>query len=365
MHPVSDETRWKIVFTWQQLKSVRATARELGLTYSVVQHWVDTYKTTGAVTPQTRKGPPRQFSADMAREAKMLLLDGDCDGAQDAALQLHTKGITPKLFSASTVVRAAKRQATEDGQPIRAVRGRPAKRLTAATMAKRLAFARLNKTRAWQRVMFTDRKKFMFSHPGCKVRQLKWVRQGETKQETTVNHPMALNVYAGVTVSGVTACAEVAGSSKHTTVYKNKKGQPAKNITAGEYKDVMKNTLLPEGRRLMSRAGLSSWVYQQDNDPSHHAAGSTLQSYNKARGTSIELLKHWPPNSPDLSPIENVWSYVQRRVSRRGYKTFPDYKAAVLKELETVPPHVLKNLFKSMPKRIEKVIATDGGKTKY
>ena len=28
----------------------------------------------------------------------------------------------------------------------------------------------------------------------------------------------------------------------------------------------------------------------------------------------MKLLKNWPPNSPDLSPIENVWSMVQNLV---------------------------------------------------
>lgn len=365
MRALPDELRWQIVLTWKELKSIRATQRALGLGYHVVWHWVSKYKNTLAVQPIKRKGPPHLVSVSAARKAKDLLLSGDCHGGMDVARALLSLGLTRKLLSASTVIRATKRQARKDGDPIRALRGKPAKRLTAKTMLARLAFARLNKKRDWQHVMFTDRKKFLFIHPGCEVKPVTWVRKGERRQENRVNHPMAVNVYAGVTVHGVTACVEVAGSSKHTSKYTNKRGQPAKNITAAEYKDVVTYTLLPEGQRLMAGAGLSSWVFQQDNDPTHKSVYITIARYNSNYGTHITKLGGWPPNSPDLSPIENVWAYVQCRVHRRGCKTFEEFKAAVFQEMASVPPRMLKNLFNSMPKRIAGVIKTGGGKTKY
>ena len=365
MRPLTDEQRWRIVFAWLRLKSIRAVVRSTGLSYHAVRHWVQTYIRTRHVQPAKRTGPKQLVSVEAARKAKELLLSTDCHGGKDAARTLHSLGLTPKVLSAQTIIRAAKRQAVRDGDPIRAVRGKPAKQLTQDTMDKRLRFAVMNLRRAWQRVMFTDRKKFLFIHPGCKVKSVAWARKGEGQPVAVVNHPSALNVYCGLTPHGLTATVEVAGSSKHTSTYTNKKGQPAKNITSKEYKAVMMETLLPEGERLMSGAGLSSWVYQQDNDPTHSAAQLIIKNYNRGYATRIELLPKWPPNSPDLSPIENLWGYVQRRVYRRGCKTFDLFKDAVLEELAAVPQHVLSNLYASMAQRMAAVIKKKGGKTKY
>ena len=119
-------------------------------------------------------------------------------------------------------------------------RGRPPKALTQATKSKRLEFARANRSGMWAVVLFTDRKRFLLSYPGSKVRMIRWVEAGpEAEEQLAVyqpNHPQSVNIYAGITKYGVTRVHVVAGSSKHTSNFHNKKGEPAKNITAEEYR---------------------------------------------------------------------------------------------------------------------------------
>ena len=52
---------------------------------------------------------------------------------------------------------------------------------------------------------------------------------------------------------------------------------------------------------------MASWTYQQDNDPPHKLASSHINAWDSLHGFSVKLLTNWPPNSPDLNPIENVW----------------------------------------------------------
>jgi hypothetical protein len=213
--------------------------------------------------------------------------------------------------------------------------------------------------------MFTDRKKFLFSYPGAKVSAVEWVQRGSSRQAACVNHPQCVNLYAGITRYGVTSAHLVAGTSKQHSTHFNKQGKPSKNITASEYVDVVKSTLLPEGRRIFTTRGISSWVLQQDNDPSHKVASASILDWNTSHASSVSLLGQWPPNSPDLNPIENVWSYVQAKVDKMGCKTFEEFKEAVLMEIKIVPRKMLINLFDSMPRRMAKVIQLDGDKTKY
>lgn len=47
-------------------------------------------------------------------------------------------------------------------------------------------------------------------------------------------------------------------------------------------------------------------VFMQDNSPVH-TSGSVTALFARQ---NFELL-NWPPLSPDLNPIENVWSYME------------------------------------------------------
>lgn len=82
-------------------------------------------------------------------------------------------------------------------------------------------------------------------------------------------------------------------------------------------------------------------------------------------GTSVQLLPNWPPSSPDLNIIENVWAYVQEKVDARGCETFDQFKQAVINEIQAVPKEYIAKLYQSLPKRMANVMENNGGKTKY
>ena len=52
-------------------------------------------------------------------------------------------------------------------------------------------------------------------------------------------------------------------------------------------------------------------IFQQDNAPCHTSKSS--REYLKNIG---DKLKFWPPNSPDLSPIETVLSFLYKKIKR-------------------------------------------------
>ena len=202
-------------------------------------------------------------------------------------------------------------------------------------------------------------------YPGVKVTRSKWVIRGEPWQAQQVNHPQSVNLYAGFTIHGMTSAHIVTGTSKLKSEYVNKKGEPAKNITASEYKDVVQKTLLlPEGKKLFSANGQSAWIFQQDNDPTHRGGHKWAKEWMERSGCNIKTLE-WPPNSPDISPIENIWGIVDGRVQARGCSSFEEFKKAVLEKLMAIPKSTLVKLSKSMKDRLERVVKKGGDRISY
>jgi hypothetical protein len=77
------------------------------------------------------------------------------------------------------------------------------------------------------------------------------------------------------------------------------------------------------------------------------------------------LLKNWPPNSPDLSQIENLWGIKQSKFEVKGCKNFSDFKDALHDEWKSASKHVLRSLLNSVNKRLASCLNLGGDMTKY
>jgi transposase len=361
-----EEGRWAIITEWKRCnESVSATAQQLQLSVKAVKHWVSVYQATGSVKPAHKTGRRRALSRAAANKAHALLLDESQRSSQMVAVQLQQEGITPVVRDKKTVIRAARRVGMELGRPIVARRGKPRKQLTQTNKNARVAFCQSNVKRNWDNVMITDRKRFLFHHPGTVVKPVRWMERGQRWQAPKVNHPQGVNVYAGLTRYGVTSMQEVTGTSTLCTSYTTKRGIKSKNITQDEYRAVLSGTLLKEGCAIFSKHKHYAWLLQQDNDKAHKEVMKTVSSWSRQGSCTIGLVQSWPPNSPDLSPIENLWSLVQSRVTARGCNTFAEFRAAVHDEWAKVTPALARQYMSSIPARLAKCIEVNGEMTRY
>lgn len=362
---LSEGQRWAIVHEWQRSGSLSCVCKSCNIDQKTARRWIKRHHDTGSVATKPKPGRRMTVNEVAAEAACQLLLDGEHGGAAGVARELVARGLTNAYHDKSTIIRAAKRAAAKTGTKIAAVKGKPRSELATTTKKKRKAFAKKHLNFQWRGVLFTDRKNFRFCYPGQCVGNTKWVKKGQKWSAWSPNHPNQVNVYMGISEFGVTKVHVVAGTTNHKSTYKNKKNEQSKNITQAEYYDVLNQTLLPGGARIFSQQGMSSWTLQQDNDPAHGDAGPSINKYNTRRGTRVQLLRSWPPSSPDLNPIENVWAWAQQRVNARGCKTFAEFKQAVIDTLQSVPLQMLKGLARSMPERLAKVLENDGEKTGY
>jgi hypothetical protein len=107
------------------------------------------------------------------------------------------------------------------------------------------------------------------------------------------------------------------------------------------------------------------WIIQQHNAPAHSAKETKEEIVRLMGGEKSRVELDWPPMSPDLSWIENVWGLAERELAkeRQSIKTISELEKSVEKILKGIRIEVLENLVKSMPARLRKVI--EGGGTPH
>ena len=64
--------------------------------------------------------------------------------------------------------------------------------------------------------------------------------------------------------------------------------------------------------------------FQQDNAPAH-----TSKEIKEILKT-IKTLKFWPPNSPEISPIEKIWAFILRKLEGKKFLNLEELKKEVL-----------------------------------
>ena len=99
-------------------------------------------------------------------------------------------------------------------------------------------------------------------------------------------------------------------------------------------------------------------MFMQDGAKPHTAKAT----YAYLRRKKVSLLENWPPRSPDLNPIENLWSIVERKVSEREVppRTAEELIEAVHEEFNRVPVDTINDLVLGFNDRCARVAARDG-----
>ena len=72
-----------------------------------------------------------------------------------------------------------------------------------------------------------------------------------------------------------------------------------------------------------------------------------------------------PPQSPDLNIMEDLWSYLARKVAAANIKTLQGLKQKLTLEWEKLPWTYIRKSVKSMPRRLAECMEREGKRTHY
>ena len=125
-----------------------------------------------------------------------------------------------------------------------------------------------------------------------------------------------------------------------------------RKMNVAMYRDILDENLLQSALDLR----LGWWfIFQQDNNPKHTANISK----EWLQDNSVNVLE-WPSQSPDLNPIEHLWSDLKMAVHWRFPSNLMELERCCKEEWAKLPKNRCDKLVASYSKRLEAVIAAKG-----
>ena len=200
----------------------------------------------------------------------------------------------------------------------------------------------------WKKVIYSDETKV--NRWGSDGAQITWKHKDDSLQPHNIQTRLkgaggSIMVWGCMTSLGVGYACRIVEYPMNSELYTH--------ILGTTYKDTL------------DYYGLSGTdvIFQQDGDPKH----TSKFTKQWLETNKINYIRDWPPNSPDLNPIEHLWHHI--KVKLDSYSTKPrnidELWDRFEKEWNGFTLEDMQRYYKSIPKRIEAVIKPKGGYTKY
>lgn len=300
----------------------------------VVSKIIKNYRLRGTVINLKRGGRKRKTSKKEDRRLKRI---------SQRCPRLSANEILAELGNPSVSSRTVQRRLVEMGLPGR----RPAKKplLTKKNRDSRLLFANRHlhwTAKDWRKVLFSDESKFnIFGSDGAQFIHRPAMKRLDPKYVSgTVKHGGGnIMVWGAFSAFGM--------GPIHKIDHK---------MDRFLYRAILEDVMLPYAEYEMPL----KFVFQHDNDPKHTAKIVKQWFVEK----NIRVLQ-WPPQSPDLNPIENLWEIIEKKIRTQNISNKNQLWQEIQNVWKSIDNEIISNLISSMPNRCQQVIANQGYWTKY
>ena len=336
MPVTSQEVRDLIVFNrFTNQMSYKEIAKVFRVSMSTARSICLRYETTGSSAPLRRHNARRRsLSPVVERQLKRRSLANPRLTARQ--LQQATGG-QASTVSLTTIRRSLRRSGLFCYRPVRAPQ------LSKTRISKRHQWAQTYakwKAPQWTRVIFSDETAIQYGIGN----QSPYVRRGRGAPITMAHANQRRG--SSRTMVWFWGCITSAGPGPLVPL--------AGAMTARRYEVVLEEYLLPIYD--------ASKIFQHDNAPCHKAQSiSTFMEQS-----NIQVLP-WPPYSPDMNPIENLWSILKRKLNTEACRTKSQLidKAQEIWQNDEEIKRTINTMYAGMPRRIGKLRTQKGGVTGY
>lgn len=131
------------------------------------------------------------------------------------------------------------------------------------------------------------------------------------------------------------------------------------SLAASQYRDILRDYLLPTAEEHFGEG--RDWWLLHDNDPGRHMS-QVVKTW--IHNNAVHVLE-FPPYSPDLNPIENLWANVKKKMENSQAATKDELEELLTETWAEVTQEECEKLARSMCTRIQQCIARRGAYTDH
>ena len=329
--------RQAIVKLHKEKHTIREISEKVKRSKSVVGRIVKSYNDTGKIASAFKTGRPRKTSA---REDRIM---------QRMSLKDRFKSCTEikRVMNSTSCVNVSRQTVSRRLQEIGLFNRTPRKKplVSSKNKKKRLEFANryvIWTYENWAKVFFSDESKFnLFGNDGKNIvkRRIGEKLSAKCTKKTVKFGGGNVMVFGMFSSQGTTPLVRL-----------------QTRVNAQMYKNIVQDHIVP----IIQNSGFDRAIFMQDNAPCHKA--KVVMSYLSEQDFEI---MDWPPQSPDLNPIENLWKILGVKVREINPTNTEDLWVKLQEEWSKISIKDCQELIRSCSRRCAAVIESKGSFTKY
>ena len=312
-HIIAEYEKARIMELKGQGKNILQISGILGLKYTQVNHFIK--KMTSPIAIYKKTGRPKKIDDEIRKKIIEMTLSNRKLPLRENQQQILSNGIS---ISIESIRQIRHQEGLEWLEPIK----RPP--LTKTHMNARVKFAQnileQYDNNQLPNIIFTDESTMVQDLNSQKI----WRYKGEIYEQAVSiceHHPISVMIWGGIGYNFKTQLLWFKGK-----------------VNSKVYCDM----LLKNEINVQCSNSFPNYLFQQDGAKPH------VSNYTKSMLCSkFPILQGWPALSPDLSPIEMIWSLIKKKLKGRVFNTKEELWHACQEEWKNIPMETVNKLMHS------------------